>query len=58
VKLRGQCMAHVNIVSPLASQHVPYRRWDLAMGSALGMAPAHGGLGRIPPMCEVGACLL
>src|ERR1700758_4915830 len=51
-------IGHVNIVSPLASQHGPYRRCGPARGLLATRCLGAGCLGRIPPMCEVGACRL
>jgi len=50
---RQPTVVHVNIVSPLAIQHVPYRR-PLALRRTSGV----GVRGRILPMCEAGVYLL
>ena len=52
-------VVHVDIVSPLASQHVPYRGRDPGQRVARYAVPrGRGCLGPDPPMCQVGAGLL
>ena len=59
VMSRGQpTVVHVTIVSPLASQHVPYRRCDPANGSRARPRLAAGCLGPDSADVRGGACLL
>src|SRR6478752_10503212 len=56
---RHPTVVHVDIVSPLAGQHMPYRGRDPGQRVARYAVPrGRGCLGPDPPMCEVGACLL
>ena len=55
---RHPTVVHVDIVSPLAGQHVPYRGRDPANGSSATHDSGRGFQGGIRPMCEVGAGLL